>query len=334
MATLYGTEEPQGTTQVVAHAIGVQSGQCSFLTILPTTPGNEPIVEVITGLRQYVRPTTDGPAATNDPLKNRTFALMGDSFQPQSPTIQLEPANGFVASGQPGNVAVTTDDALDTYFTQHPDHLLAPRHTGVSVTMEVRRVLYLPTAWTSAFIGGVPPREAWARAQELQALMEPQHQALFEPIVTWTRASCSKLGGASADANQSQLFTPWRQVRMDHRFVQWANTAVRSFLPGTAFGIQPGAANAGDFGAMTQAMTHSLTTGLSGLVQGITALAPVQTTTQSTANWSPMQQEAILKACGLSQGTAWTYPNRPAIWASFESEGKSRAIYNWSCEKP
>jgi hypothetical protein len=25
--------------------------------------------------------------------------------------------------------------------------------------------------------------------------MEPQQQALFEPIVTWTRASCSKLGG-------------------------------------------------------------------------------------------------------------------------------------------
>jgi hypothetical protein len=40
MATLYGTEEPQGTTQVMAHAIGVQSGPCSFLTILPTTPAN------------------------------------------------------------------------------------------------------------------------------------------------------------------------------------------------------------------------------------------------------------------------------------------------------
>jgi hypothetical protein len=93
MAKLYGTEEPQGTTQVMAHAIGVQSGPFSFLTIPPTIPGNDPIVEVITGLRQYVRPVTDGPAATNDPLNNRTFALMGDSFQPQLPTIQLEPAN-------------------------------------------------------------------------------------------------------------------------------------------------------------------------------------------------------------------------------------------------
>jgi hypothetical protein len=119
IATLYGTEEPQGTTQVMAHAIGVQSGPCSFLTILPTTPGNDPIVEVITGLRQYVRPATDGPAAMNDPLNNRTFAFLGDSFQPQLPTIQLEPANGFVASGQPGNVAVTTDDELDAYFTPH-----------------------------------------------------------------------------------------------------------------------------------------------------------------------------------------------------------------------
>jgi hypothetical protein len=97
MATLYGTEELQGTTQAMAHAIGVQSGPCSFLTILPTTPGNDPIVEVITGLRQYVRPATEGPAATNDPLNNRTFALMGDLFQPQLPTIKLKLANGFVA---------------------------------------------------------------------------------------------------------------------------------------------------------------------------------------------------------------------------------------------
>jgi hypothetical protein len=156
--------------------------------------------------------------------------------------------------------------------------------------------------------------------------MEPQHQALFDPIVIWARAACSKLGGASADANQSQLFTPWRQVRLDQRFLQWANTAVRSFFPGTAFGggHQGGAAatNA-NFGAMTQAMTQSLTTGLSGLVQGITALAPVHATTQSTSTWSPMQQDAILKACGLSQGTAWNHPSRPAIWAAFENEGKT-----------
>jgi hypothetical protein len=134
---------------------------------------------------------------------DRTFTLMGVSFQPQLPTIQLEPAKGFVASGQPGNVAVTTYDVLDTYFTQHMDHLLAPHRTGVLVTMEVRRVLYLPAAWTPAFIGGVPPREAWARAPELQAPMEPDHQALFERIATWTRASCSKLGEACADVSQS-----------------------------------------------------------------------------------------------------------------------------------
>jgi hypothetical protein len=323
IASLYGTQEPQGTTQVMAHAIGVQSGPCSFLTILPTTPGNDPIVEVITGLRQYVRPATDGLAAVNDPLNNRTFALFGDSFQPQLPVIRLEPSNGFVAAGQPSNMAVPTDASLTAYFQQHPDHILAPRRTGVTVNEEVRRVLYLPTAWTPAFIGGLSPREAWTRALELQALMEAPHRALFDPIVTWTRAACAKIGGASAEANQSQLCTPWRQVRMDQRFIQWANTAVRSFFPGTTFGTTnppPGATN---FGAITQAMTQSLTTGLSGLVQGISALAPVQPTTQSSSTWSPMQQEAILKACGLSHGTAWNHPNRPGIWASFESEGKT-----------
>jgi hypothetical protein len=138
--------------------------------------------------------------------------------------------------------------------------------------------------------------------------MEPLHQALIEPIVTWTRASCSKLGGASADANQSQLFTPWRQEKVDQRFVQWVNTAVNSFFPGTAFGANNNQANAAStkkIGAMTQAMTRSLTTGLLVLVHGITALAPVQATMQS-----PMQQEAILEACGLKPGNRMEPPEQ------------------------
>jgi hypothetical protein len=166
MTTLYRTQVPQGTTQVMLYTIGVQSAPCSSLLtgILPTTPGNNPIVKVITGLRQYVHPAMDGPAATDDPLNNRTFTLLGDSFQPQLPTIQLEPANGFVASGQLRNVAVPIDDSLNTYFTQRPDPFLTPRRTEVLVNVEVRRVLYLPTAWTPAFIDGVVPREAWTRA--------------------------------------------------------------------------------------------------------------------------------------------------------------------------
>jgi hypothetical protein len=66
LVALYRTPEPQLTAQVMAHAIEIQSGPRSFLTILPTTPGNDPIVKVITGLRQYVCSATEGPAATKN----------------------------------------------------------------------------------------------------------------------------------------------------------------------------------------------------------------------------------------------------------------------------
>jgi hypothetical protein len=43
MTQLYGTEEPTGTSMFIAHAMGVGTGPCAFLTILPTTPGNNSV---------------------------------------------------------------------------------------------------------------------------------------------------------------------------------------------------------------------------------------------------------------------------------------------------
>jgi hypothetical protein len=94
MAQLYRYQEPTGTSMVTAHAMaGVTTFPCAFLTILPVTLGNQPVVLVrIHCVRQYIHPATDGVAATNDLLNNRTFLFMGDCFLPQLPTIlEMEP---------------------------------------------------------------------------------------------------------------------------------------------------------------------------------------------------------------------------------------------------
>jgi hypothetical protein len=64
MAQLYGDQEPTGTSMVFAHAMGVTTGPCAFLTILPVTPGNSPVVSLIHCVHQYIRPVTDGAATT------------------------------------------------------------------------------------------------------------------------------------------------------------------------------------------------------------------------------------------------------------------------------
>jgi hypothetical protein len=126
MTQLYGDQEPTGMSMVFAHAMGVTTGPCAFLTVLPVTLGNLPVVSVIHYVRQYIRPAADGAAATNDPLNNRAFVFMGDYFPLQLPTIKMEPSTGIIDYGRPTSVPVPNDGSLETYYQGHGDEELAP----------------------------------------------------------------------------------------------------------------------------------------------------------------------------------------------------------------
>jgi hypothetical protein len=117
---------------VFAHAKWVTTDPCAFLTILPVTPGNAPVVSVIHCVRQYIRPATDGAAATNDPLNNRTFVFMGDCFPPQLPTIKMEPPTGIIDCGQPLAMPVSNDGPMDAFYQPHEDEELVPRRTAAT----------------------------------------------------------------------------------------------------------------------------------------------------------------------------------------------------------
>ncbi len=122
---LYGNQESTGTC-IFSHAMGSTTGPCAFLTVLPVTPGNLPVVSVIHCVRQYIRPAADGAAATNDPLNNRAFVFMGDYFPLQLPTIKMEPSTGIIDYGRPTSVPVPNDGSLETYYQGHGDEELAP----------------------------------------------------------------------------------------------------------------------------------------------------------------------------------------------------------------
>ena len=210
MAQLYGDQEPTGTSMVFAHAMGVTTGPCAFLTILPATPGNSTVVSVIHCVRQYICPATDGAAATNDPLNNRTFIFMGDCFPPQLPMIKMEPSTGIIDYGQPLALPVPNDGPMGTFYQAHGNEELLPRRTPTT-QQDIRQVIYLPVAWIPAFIDDLPPKVAWERARILQGLMAAGGQAAFQPLVNWTKAACLKK--AAAAQSGSQVAIPWREVR-------------------------------------------------------------------------------------------------------------------------
>jgi hypothetical protein len=120
MTQLYGNQEPTGTSMVFPHAMGVTTGPCAFLTVLPVTPGSLLVVWVIHCMRYYIRLATDGSAATNDPL-NRTFVFMGNCFPPQLPTVKMEPLTGIINYGQPMATPFPNDGSLETFYQGHGD---------------------------------------------------------------------------------------------------------------------------------------------------------------------------------------------------------------------
>jgi hypothetical protein len=210
MAQLYGDQDSTGTSMVFAHAMGVTTGPCAFLTILPVTPGNSTVVSVIHCVGQYIRPATDGAAATNDSLNNRTFVFMGDCFPPQLPMIKTEPSTGIINYGQPLAMPVPNDGPTDTFYQAQENEELLPRRTATT-QQDIRQVIYLSVAWIPAFIDDLPPKVAWERARILQGLMVAEDQAAFQPLVNWTKTACLKK--AAAAQSGSQVAVPWREVR-------------------------------------------------------------------------------------------------------------------------
>jgi hypothetical protein len=325
MAQLYRDQEPTGTSMVFAHAMGVTTGPCVFLTILRATPGNSTVVSVIHCVRQYIRPATDGAAATNDPLNNRTFVFMGDCFPPQLPMIKMEPSTGIIDYGQPLAMPVPNDGSMGTFYQAHENEELLPQRTPTT-QQDIRQVIYLPVAWIPAFIDDLPPKVAWERARILQGLMAAGDQAAFQPLVNWTKAACLKKVAAAQSG--SQVAIPWREVRTSQRFIGWATSQLANFYPGIYYAAgAPPAPGGNPFAgfsaeALAQAIQQGMARGMAGMAQGMAALAPVQHA-PAAGSWTPLQQAAILKACGLPQGSAWNHPDRPQLWEEYEAESRT-----------
>jgi hypothetical protein len=95
----------------------------------------------------------------------------------------------------------------------------------------VRYMAYIPQAWVPAFIGGNSPKEALDRANLLMNMMPAPERAQFEYIHHFLRASCQKLGGASAQRNGSKMVLALTNPGRTTALTSWAIRQLASFYP-------------------------------------------------------------------------------------------------------
>jgi hypothetical protein len=81
---------------LLAHALGVQTGPCAFLAVVPAMAAGQTKVEVIHCTRQYIIPATQPNSAT-DPLQGRMILFLGEITNNQLLMIFMEPLTGLLS---------------------------------------------------------------------------------------------------------------------------------------------------------------------------------------------------------------------------------------------
>ena len=135
------------------YALGMDSGPCAFLTMLPVMKGQPQYVSVIHGLRQ-------------SPFKKEVYAFVGDTTLPTLPTIKVTPYDGLVPYFQPMFQTFCDSGKLESFYDIHSDDILLPNE-GLGIRKKVRRLVYIPTVWVPAFAKPLLPNEARRRVIEL-----------------------------------------------------------------------------------------------------------------------------------------------------------------------
>jgi hypothetical protein len=108
--------DPTGSG-LLAHALGVQTGPCAFLAVVPAAAAGQVRIEVIHCTRQYIIPATQPNSAT-DPLQGRMILFMREVSNNQLPIVLMKPPTGLHAYFASQQTAVPDEVLLDAFYTR------------------------------------------------------------------------------------------------------------------------------------------------------------------------------------------------------------------------
>ena len=207
--------QASGNSAIFQHALGIESGPCGFLTLLPMVEGQAQCVSVVHALRQ---------------CHANVFAFIGDTQPPMLPTIKLEPKNGLASYLLPTYKSYYHGDKVNTFYESHPDDTLLPNE-GQKIKRRFGSLIYIPTVWVPAFTEPLLPNQARKRVMELCEIMPESSRYLFQDIIEWTTAACTEQGEDGPDSGSSILTIPWRNVPIEHQFLVWAEGELVKLYP-------------------------------------------------------------------------------------------------------
>ncbi len=199
------------------HALGVESGACGFLTLLPVVEGRPQYVSVVHALRQYRK-------------RPGVHAFVGDTQPPRLPTIKLEPKNGLEPYLQPSYKTYCDSARVNTFYNSHPNDALLPNE-GQQIKRRFGSLIYIPSVWVPAFTEPLLPNQARKRVMELCHIMPDSLQYLFHDIMEWITAACTEQGGKGPNSGSSVLTIPWRNVPIERQFLLWAEGELVKLYP-------------------------------------------------------------------------------------------------------
>jgi hypothetical protein len=148
----------------------------------------------------------------------KVYAFIGDTEPTRLPTIKTEPTNGLELYLKPSRKTYCDKHQVDTFYKSNPDDTLLPKE-GKIIKKRTGSLIYIPTVWVPAFTEPLLPKQARQRVIELCHMMPESSQYLFDEIMEWMTAACTKLGGDSPDSGLSILAIPWRNVPIEHQFL-------------------------------------------------------------------------------------------------------------------
>jgi hypothetical protein len=326
MGNMQALLAPPDGLMLVANALGVEQGPFAFLAIPPSMfPGN-PTVEVIHCIRQYMLPVST-PNASTDPLQHRTLLFIGDMANGQLPQMWLEPTTGLPAHFQEAAIAIPTAAAVQAFYTNHPSDELMPSRAATT-NQAVRYLAYIPQAWVPAFIGGLSPKVAFDRVEELVNLMPATDHAQFAYVKDFLRAGCQKLGGASAGRDASKMMLPLANPGRAPALTSWALRQLSAFYPAIGRGPNPAVTNAPppmDYGAFGDSLARGLSAGMTASLNtaahGFATMMPLPSA-RTKEDWTPLQKRIIIKLMGRAEDADFGAV-APPIWAEFTAEGRT-----------
>jgi hypothetical protein len=152
-------------TQLLTHGLGIGTGPCAFLAVVPSTFSGFVQVEVIHSIQQYKIPASQPNSAT-DPLQGRMVVFMGKINLGQLPMMMLEPALGLPNFFLSQMTTVPNKAMTKAFYAAHDHQELVPSQT-VATNLDNHQMLYMaliPMPFVPAFIKGLSPQAALVRA--------------------------------------------------------------------------------------------------------------------------------------------------------------------------